>query len=51
MHMKNKRNKLIGYAVLVVPLLLLPLAVKSRADMGLYCCSISSLWASTSPWA
>lgn len=35
MHMKDKRNKLIGYAVLVVPLLLLPLAVKSRADMGL----------------
>lgn len=33
--MKAKRNKAIGYAVLIVPLLLLPLAIKSRADMGL----------------
>ena len=33
--MKATRNKVIGYAVLIVPLLLLPLFIKSRGDMGL----------------
>lgn len=32
---KNRRNMLIGYAVLLVPLLLLPLAITKRADQGL----------------
>ena len=32
---KERRNLLIGYAVLLVPLLLLPLAITKRADQGL----------------
>lgn len=32
---KDKRNKIIGYTVLLVPLLLIPFVIKSRADMAL----------------
>ena len=32
---KAKRNMAIGYVIVMIPLLVLPLLIQSRADMGL----------------
>lgn len=45
---KAKRNMAIGYVIVMIPLLVLPLLIQSRADMGLintHCCYTLSLWA------